>query len=206
MFFNKKTNCRSCRKEIENKFIFCPYCGKSTMSNEQIQKEFGLVGTSDEELLQNPIASAGILGQIIAPMMQNLMNSLNQEANIPEIEQRPNGISIKISSGNKVPKKRYQEVKPLKTSITQEQINKMTNLPRATAKTKVRRLSDKVIYDLDIHGVENIKDIFVSKLESGYEVKAIGKGKVYTNSLPINLPLLQYSFNESGVSLEFANQ
>ena len=82
----------------------------------------------------------------------------------------------------------------------------MTNLPRATAKTKVRRLSDKVIYDLDIHGVENIKDIFVSKLESGYEVKAIGKGKVYTNSLPINLPLLQYSFNESGVSLEFANQ
>ena len=37
------------------------------------------------------------------------------------------------------------------------------------------------------------EDIFISKLESGYEIKAIGSKKIYVNSVPINLPLKQYS-------------
>lgn len=209
MIFRKKQKmekCESCRKEIENKFIYCPYCGKSTMSPEQIQKEYGLLGNSDESLLENPLATAGLLGQIIAPMMQGLAKSLSEQINQDnaEIQHLPNGISIRI--GPKVPRKTYKQVKPLKAEVTKEQLERMSEMPRATAKTKVRRLSDKVIYQLDIPGVESIKDIFVSKLETGYEIKAIGQDKVYTNSLPINLPLLQYSFNESEVSLEFANQ
>ena len=46
-------------------------------------------------------------------------------------------------------------------------------------------------------------DIFVSKVESGYEVKAVGKKKVYFNSLQINLPLKKYSVKDNKLTIEF---
>lgn len=204
MFFKKKSRqaCNYCSKEIEEKFIYCPYCGKSSLSPEQIQKEFGLLGNSDEELLENPMAAAGLLSQMIAPMMQGLAKSfMEQMSEEAEIQQLPNGISIRMSSVAR-PKKR-QPQKSIKPEITKEQIEKMADLPRATAKTKIRRLSDRVVYDLSIPGIDSLKDIFVSKTESGYEVKVLSKNKVYVNNLPINLPLRQYSFNEDGLSMEF---
>lgn len=209
MLFRKKSKrekCNFCKKEVESKFSYCPYCGKPTIDEAQLQKEFGLLGNSDEELSQNPLAATGILGQIIAPMMQGFAKSLMEQMSEsqPEIQQLPNGISIRINS--EAPRKRYRQVKPLKTEVSEKQLKKMSGLPRVSAKTKIKRLSDKIIYDLEAPGVEDIKDIFISKLETGYEIKAITKNKVYTNSLPVNLPLLQYSFNEKGISVEFANQ
>ena len=53
-------------------------------------------------------------------------------------------------------------------------------------------------------GIESVEDVFISKLESGYEVKAIGKKKVYVNSLPVNLPLRGYGIDVSkGLMVEF---
>lgn len=205
MFFNKKTKkleCANCTKELEEKFIFCPYCGKQSKSKQDIQKDYGLIGATDEPILQNPMAAAGILGGMLAPMMQGIVESLMQRADSPEITQMPNGISIKM---NAKPQKKPKE-KTLKANLSDEQAKRMINLPRHQAKTKVRRLADKVIYDIDAPGIEAIEDILVSKLENGYEIKAISKNKVYTNSIPINLPLVQYSFNEKGISMEFALQ
>lgn len=67
-------------------------------------------------------------------------------------------------------------------------------------------MSDKVIYELAVPGVQSVQDIFISKLESGYEVKAIGKRKVYVNSLPVNLPLKKYSITDKQVIVEFGLQ
>ena len=46
-------------------------------------------------------------------------------------------------------------------------------------------------------------DVFISKLESGYETKVIGGKKVFVNSLPINLPLLRYTIANNKLFLEF---
>ena len=79
----------------------------------------------------------------------------------------------------------------------------MSNLPRAPAKTSVRRLSDKVVYELSAPGIESVEDVFVSKLENGYEIKAIGGKKVYVNSLPVNLQLKGFSISENKLLVEF---
>src|SRR3989344_3077431 len=71
------------------------------------------------------------------------------------------------------------------------------------SKAEIRRLSDKIIYELATPGVSNVEDIFVSKVESGYEVKAVGSKKVYFNSLQINLPLKKYFVKDNCLTLEF---
>ena len=117
----------------------------------------------------------------------------------PEITQLPNGIQIKIG-----PKRQPNNVKESKVRvINDEQRDRMTKLPRSQAKTEVRRMSHGVVYELLTPGVDTVEDIFVSKVESGYEVKALGKKKVYFNSLQINLPLRKYSIKDNKLTMEF---
>jgi hypothetical protein len=59
----------------------------------------------------------------------------------------------------------------------------MGKLPRAKAKSSSKRLGDRLVYELVTPGVTSPKDIFISKLESGYEIKAIGQKKVYSKNL-----------------------
>ena len=87
--------------------------------------------------------------------------------------------------------------------VNEEQIKKMSSLPREKAKTNVKRLGDKIIYELTTPGVTSTDDVFISKLESGYETKVIGGKKVFVNSLPINLPLLRYTIANNKLFLEF---
>ena len=63
-------------------------------------------------------------------------------------------------------------------------------MPRAEAKTKLRRLSDKVVYEIAAQGIESPDDVLISKLESGYEIKAIGKKKIYVNTIPMLITFL----------------
>jgi len=82
-------------------------------------------------------------------------------------------------------------------------LKKMGSLPRAKAKTSVKRFGNKVVYELSTPGVISAEDVFISKLESGYEIKAIGDKKVYVNSVPINLPLKKYSIVNNKLLFEF---
>ncbi len=89
--------------------------------------------------------------------------------------------------------------------IDWEQLKKMGSLPRTEAKTSVKRFGDKVVYELATPGVNSANDVFVSKLESGYEIKAIGNKKIYVNSVPINLPLRKYSILKNKLLVEFVS-
>jgi intein/homing endonuclease len=60
-----------------------------------------------------------------------------------------------------------------------------------------------VVYELAASGITSIQDIFVSKIETGYEIKAIGNEKVYVNNIPINLPLSKYSIVKDKLLFEF---
>lgn len=84
-----------------------------------------------------------------------------------------------------------------------EQLERMAQLPRAEAKSQMKRFADKVVYELAMPGVKDVKDVFVNKLETGYEIKAIGSKKVYTSSIPLNLPIKSYSIGEKGLTVEF---
>jgi len=222
MFFKKKKSeikCKNCNSGIDDKFSFCPYCGRSLLDSEREMKDFGMLGRNDfdNSLEKNPMSQFGLTDKLINSIMSSVMKSMDKQVkNMVEsdmqnldnsnarIEQLPNG--IKISIGMPSPQARQQTQRPKqapKKQITEAQLEKMSKLPREEAKTKIRRLSDKVIYEISASGIASPEDVLISKLESGYEIKAIGKNKVYVNSIPISLPLRGFSFDDKKLSVEF---
>jgi hypothetical protein len=212
MFFgkkNKEIKCESCEKSVDKKFSFCPYCGESLLSDEDLE-DYGMLGKDDSEEL-SPLASMGFTDKILNSLMNNVMKSIDKQMKEsmrldgkPEIRTLPNGIAIRVGNvplnfQNKAPEKKS----PNLPKITDEQIERISKLPRAEAKTHAKRLANKLIYELTTPGVKDIKDVLVSKLESGYEIKAIGEKKVYVNSIPVNLPLKQITLEKNKLLAEF---
>jgi hypothetical protein len=207
MFNGKK--CQRCEGKIKDSYDFCPTCGLDLANPERDMDDFGVLGKSNRiegHPLVGGLGGFGITDKMINSLISGLAKSLEKQmGNIdmdPEVQSMPNGIKIRFGSPTQVKKKK----KPSKVNITQEQISRMSGLPRSEAKSIVRRFSDKVVYEITAPGVEDVSDVFVSKLESGYEVKAIGKKKVYVNSIPVNLPLKGYSLNDQGLKVEFGLQ
>ncbi|MDD5098487.1 MAG: zinc ribbon domain-containing protein [Candidatus Pacebacteria bacterium] len=217
MFFGDKKHknelkCSQCKSKVNDSFSFCPYCGEGLIDPQQEMKDFGMLGRNDavprkEARLPVSPADIGFTDQLINSFVNSLAKTLDQqfkEMNSPEVEHLPNGIKIKIGPHqiNKKPRKEVQN----KIAITDEQIQKMSGLPRIEAKTNIRRFSDKIVYEMSTPGLESVRDVFISKLESGYEIKAIGSKKVYVNSLPINLPLQGYAIENGRLFVEFKTQ
>lgn len=218
MIFGKKSKniekCESCGHGLQSNFQFCPRCGNSLTDPKKDKENYGLLGKDDFSEIEPMISSGlGITDKMINSIFKSMMKSMNQQfknqldnseddADGPEIRTFPNGISIKIS-GPLPLKNKPQPRKVIKQTIDENQIRKINTLPKSKAKTTVKRLGDKIVYELSIPGISSPKDIFVSKLESGYEIKAIGSKKVYVNSVPINLPLSRYTISKDKLAVEF---
>jgi hypothetical protein len=151
----------------------------------------------------------------------------DQEKKIEKLSKMPNanGFSISISSSNgKAPEikvktfgpefrgmenqfgkaVRTDNEKPIKITnqISDEQAKNLSKLPKKEAQTRVRRLSNKVIYEFDLPGVKNIKDVVINKLENSIEIKAFSKDTVYVKLIPVNLQILDYKLKDGSLFLE----
>ncbi len=210
MIFKKKAQrCYSCNSKIYGDFSFCPYCGSIVNQDKQI-KDYGLLGKNPEIdflHLNQPQLNLTMTDKIVGSLLNNLMKTLNKqlknldnESEKAEIQSFPNGIKIKI--GPSIVKNK-RSASFVKKPISEQQLEKMASLPRVEAKTKMRRIGDKIIYELSTPGIESPQDVFVSKLESGYEIKAIGNKKIYVNSLPVNLPIRGFAINDNKLLVEF---
>ena len=206
MFEGKK--CQRCEGKIKGSFDFCPYCGLNLQDPEADAEEFGMLGKNNYVQGQpfvGGLGGFGITDKMINSVLKSLMKNfesqisdLNEQPH--QIENFPNGIKIRIGTPGA---RTIEKKRKVRKSITPEQVDRMNKLPRIEAKTNVRRLSDKVVYELNTFGVESPEDVFISKLENGYEIKAIGKRKVYVNSIPVNLPLKGIKLNPKLLSVEF---
>ncbi len=212
MFFKKKSKksdmrCGHCSSKINYRYSFCPYCGNTLIDIEKEKKDFGMLGRNDiidEKILDGSfeINNFGITDKIIGSLVNSLVKNLDKqfkELEKTEIENLPNGIKIRIGA----PKRPQQRIQQIKKTITNEQLKKISSLPRVQAKSNIRRLSDKIVCELDAPGVISPEDVFVSKLESGYEIKAIGNKKIYVNSIPINFPLKKFLLEKGKLFVEF---
>lgn len=227
MFGKKeKISCPNCRKKNDKVMKFCPNCGYDLRDPEKYNKEFGLLGEEDSEpaIVGNLQGSGlGITDKIVNSVLNNLMKSFEKQfkdldkqmmkdMENAKVESTPNGIRIRISSPNlqgnpqnKTKKKKTVRSNP-KKEITPEQQNKISKLPRSKAKSSIKRLSDTIVYELETPGVLSTDDIFISKIEEGYEIKAIGNDNVYVNSLPLNLPLSKLTLNKDRLFVEFLTE
>ena len=214
MFSSKK--CQRCEGKLKEEHSFCPFCGLDLRNPDADMRDFGMLGKNDS-VFGAPLMGGGGMGVGISDsafgaifnnvmkMMEHQLKHLDVEKldfgdARPEIRRLPNGIQIKIGPQMQ-PRQKAEHPQP--RTISDDQRARMSKLPRSEAKADVRRFSDKVVYELNTPGVEDINDIFVSKVESGYEVKAVGAKKVYLNSLQVNLPLKKYFVKDNRLTLEF---
>lgn len=208
MFFKKKSDkCKNCKSSVKEDFSYCPFCGKSMMSHEQKKDEYGMIGNHDGPENMAEEGSMNLTDKMISSILQSFMKNLDKQF-LKEIENAqvthlPNG--IKINLGQPQPKKQSAP-KIVKRAVTEEQLARISKLPRKTAKTQIKRLGDKVVYELATPGVNATEDVFVSRLESGYEVKALGEKKMYVNTLPISLPIKSVILEKDRLRVEFHAQ
>jgi hypothetical protein len=218
MFFKRKDeiNCEKCKSKITHDFSYCPYCGEPMLDSEKDRRNFGLIGRNDaldeREMSNNFMeANLGITDKIIDSIFSSVMKSVEKQiregaSNIrPGVKSLPNGIKIKIGPAMPIkhtPKKQTAERK----QISEQTLQRLVSMPKGIAKSQVRRFSDKIVYELDVPGINSPDDVLFTKLESGYEVKAIGKTKVYVNSLPLELPLKGFIIEKNKLFVEFAHQ
>lgn len=197
-----KKKCPSCAKKIERKFHFCPYCGESFKKVRE-ERDYGLLGREDtQDIFGNekklPFGMEKIMNSLVK-QLEKQMNEMEKFGQGP----LPKGFKIKISTGSPNIKQVVQNEKPLITNnFTEEEMQKRIKLPKVEAKSKVRRLSDRVIYELSTPGVKSPREVIISKLASGIEIKAYSNEKCYTKFIPMTLEVIQYYIKDEKLMIE----
>jgi HSP20 family molecular chaperone IbpA len=214
----KKKKCPRCKKKIGESYSFCPYCGNRFDSEND--GEWGMLGKNDFISPMNeiklPIGFNALFNSIMRNLNKELDGQLNRDFFHRDKPQKikKDGISISISTfGNSPPKikvtqlgdkqQKTKETEKIKSNIfTKEKIKQFMNLPKEEPETKIRRLSNKVIYEIEMPGVESKENISIMKLENSIEIKAIARNKAYKKIIPISLPIKNYNLSNGKLILE----
>ena len=206
----RKKKCVKCKGKINEKYEFCPHCGKPTGKSEN----WGLLGKEDTidefEQFSNSLFGGGILGKMFGRTMKMLEKELQKELKNSNNFQKTN--FELIINGKRVDPKNIQvsqqlvqktpEVKIPKRSFSDGNLKRISKLPKKEPLTNIRRLSDRVIYEINMPDVKSMRDISIAKLENSIEIKAVAEDKAYFKVIPINLPIINYKFLDEKLVLE----
>jgi hypothetical protein len=226
MFDNKK--CPRCRNKVRGDYEFCPFCGNNITSLND-RDDYGLIGKNDfiEENVF-PEFGGSMMDKVFdnafkmaEKLLEKQMKSISEEMqnNTKERIQSPNNFPGNVdiqffvngkrvlpdSNGIMRPVKKMSPIK-IENKISEEKMKQASKLPRKEAISKVRRLSGKLIYELEMPGVNDIDNVLINQLENSIEVKALSKTKVYHKTINVKLPILKYSLNEGNLILELAEK
>jgi HSP20 family molecular chaperone IbpA len=212
----KRKICGRCGRSLKEKYDFCPHCGNAL---DRKKENLGMLGKDDffpndnSNELRFPIG----FNMVFNSLMKNLEKQFKAAEKKPDKPENKKGnISISISTfGDKLPVVKVNslpsgignlETKEVKSksfdNLSSEKLKKFSKLPKEEPKTNIRRLSNKVIYEVDLPGVKSAKDISILNLEKGIELKAVSEKKAYLKSIPITLPILAYKLSKGKLFLE----
>ncbi|MFH1710900.1 MAG: hypothetical protein ABH840_01155 [Nanoarchaeota archaeon] len=231
--FSKK--CPKCARKVQKDFDFCPFCGMDFRINKRMRQEedYGFLGKEDAFESRVPNRNIGLpfgfnnLFNSLLKEVDSQFRELDKEMAKPNQKKKEgnfneSGISINISSATgKKPEikinafgpefsnlklEQAKEIKPENPNISEEQARKISKLPKKEAETSVRRLSNKIIYEINLPGIKNLKDILINKLENSTEIRAFTKDTAYFKILPVNLPITHYLLKAGKLIIEFSPQ
>jgi len=211
--FNKKS-CKKCGKKINPLDKYCSSCGFAA----QKKKDYGMLGKNDfEEGFDNLSNSllGGMGGSILNKMLGNAMKMLEKEMqkegnnkkskiNQPRtnFQLYINGKKVNMSDTEKTneqPEKEIQEIELPKNTL-----KGYAKLKKQEPKANIRRLSDSVIYEIEMPGVNSLDNININKVHNSIEIKAKAKNKAYFKIITIDLPITFYELEDNTLILEFS--
>lgn len=201
------TKCPGCKEKIKKDFKFCPFCSVNLDSSYD-KEDYGFLGKDDfleddmgftDNFMEKMFNSAM---KMLEKQMRNLQNDVNPK---PNHNVSP-GLNVQFFvNGEKVFPDKQKMNRPLvkiNNNISKEKLKRFAELPKKEPKSRIKRLSGKVIYELFVPGVENVNDVLINQLENSIEIKALSKERVYSKNLNINLPILGYHLVNQSLIIE----
>jgi len=199
-----KKKCPSCAKKIEKKFNFCPYCGVSFKSRSE-QENFGMLGRNDSrgevrEEVKLPLGMNKIMNSLVKQLESQLGNM-----DLGEGQGIPKGVKIRVARGpgmnqvvRKAPEKKVEEV----PRVSDEENERRMGLPKVEGESKVKRLSDTIIYEITAPGVKKKNDVVLTELATGLEIKAYSNDKCYVKFIPLKVEVVEFYVEKEKVVVE----
>lgn len=143
-------------------------------------------------------------------LQQNMrvQNSAKNNENIPRTKFRLmiNGKEVNLNDGTLI-KKNPPKKEPLKkdnfNEFTEEQNERFSKLKKIMPESHLKRIDDKIIYEIELPGVDSLKDTSIIQLEDGIEIRALSEKKAYLKRVPLNLSILNYYLSKNLLILEF---
>lgn len=191
--------CPACEKRTRKKANFCSNCGYNYRKK---QENSGMIGMND------------LLGDIKMPfglngIMKSLVKQLDKELGSLDINEinnvQPKSFKIQISN-------RPPQIKPIEKieqptledvdEISPRESARRQSLPKVDAISTIRRLPEGIVYEISVPGVKHKKDVVVSQLEDGIEVRVYSKTKCYLKTIPVKAEILGYKVDSEKVLLK----
>jgi hypothetical protein len=122
--------------------------------------------------------------------------------------QMPKGFSIQISTGlpnmnqmqgnsNAKPKKEI-----IQSKISDKEKERRMSLKRKEAESSIRRLPDKVVYEIKCPGAKSKEDVVLAPLENGVEIRIYTKDFCYVKSIPMKIDILGFNVKDGKMFLD----
>jgi|WetSurMetagenome_2_1015567.scaffolds.fasta_scaffold53363_4 hypothetical protein len=226
-----KKKCPRCARKITKDFDFCPHCAHDFRleKRRESERDYGFLG-KDEVSENFPNMTMGMPLNLNGLFNSKLFDTLFKEVDkqfrdmdkdFLKDKKKSSGISINISmdDGNKPDikvsgfgpdfkkiGKEIKEKKIPKSEISDETARRFSKFPKKEAKTEVRRFSNRIVYEINLPGVNNLREVIINKLENGVEIKAFSKDTAYFKIIPVNFPISDYELEDEKLILEFATR
>jgi len=217
--FGKKQTCQRCGNKSSKKYSFCPFCGFSLKEKDSFFEPSFNMGFPFNTIFKQ-------LEKHIEKQFKELdkeFPNFADEGRKAEKQPTAQGISISISSDGGQPVIRVKNLgsgsadaqvikkgnvertvgssKEQIQKITKEQIEQFSKLPKEEPSTSVRRLTDKIVYELDMPEVKK-ENVIITRLQNSIEIKAFTKDKAFFKLIPISLPILKSQLSDGKLILE----
>jgi HSP20 family molecular chaperone IbpA len=198
-----KKRCNSCAEKVDRKFNYCPHCGASFKASKN-NRDFGMLGRDDsEERIQEDMRLPFGMEKMVGSLIRQLEKQMNN-LDLGEGQGMPKGIKIRVARGppmrqiSKVPEKR----RIVETFVSPEENERRISLPKVNAESKVRRLADSIIYEIEAPGIRKKEDVVLTELATGLEIKAYSDKKCYVKFIPLKVEVARYSVGAEKVFIE----
>ena len=226
--FNKKIKC-TCGKKIDKKFEFCPYCGRDIQERiiyeKARDKQVNAIMKDFEKAFDMPFIMKFPFESLVKKMVKDIDKQFQEYDNELSKEKGPKvirtGLSISINStpegepiikvrqlgGNNVQYKdesmeNIKEKEKKLPKIQDKQAEKISKLPKQEPEKTVRRLTDRIIYEISLPGVKDDKNLFIEKLQNSIEVRAFSDKQAYFKLIPVPFLIKNWKLEKEKLILE----
>ena len=196
-----KRKCPSCAEKVERKFNFCPYCGASFKVRRD-KGDFGMLGVDDPG---DGMRVEQKLPFGIEKIMGSLMKQLEKSMENMNFEGMPKNVRINVVRGNPQMRQVVQESSKKRVEmpeVSETEVERRLGLKKVETESRIRRLADRIIYEIDAPGVVRKDDVVVTELATGLEIRAYSKDNCYVKFIPLRVELIGYSVRSDKVFVE----